>query len=100
MSEDREVYFHCESCSKPIHDDEAYYCGGDGCYFCEECVPMLSDAVSQHKEILEAVPFDQGELPYETRDEMKTAYQIMRADLAQSGDRKLFTWQPDSAVKS
>jgi hypothetical protein len=79
----------CECCLKPIHDGDVYGCSDDGAYTCEEHTPTLADAIEQHEEIMQRVPWDPGELGYDSRDEMKKALNLMKYELAKSGDRKL-----------
>lgn len=89
--EEREVIALCESCEKLIYErDKACFCA-DGTVLCEEHAYSLQDVANQHEEILSRVPFDCGELAYETRDEMVKAYDRLKADLAKNGDRKILS---------
>lgn len=89
MTEEREEIANCEFCGKAIHDRDLYYSGPGSIYVCEEHAPSLSDAIRQHEEILFRVPWSPGELGYDSRDEMKRALNLMRHELAKSGDRKI-----------
>lgn len=88
-AEEREAIFHCEVCRKPIYEGDNASVAADGVWFCECHGYTLQDAVYQHNEILSKIPWDCGDLGYDTRDEMVEAYRKMKADLAENGDRKL-----------
>lgn len=88
---DMEPVALCEACDKVIYEGNlACFCA-DGTAFCEDHAYTLEDVVIQHQEMLNRVPFDCGELEYETRDEMKEAFEHMKADLSENGNRKLLT---------
>lgn len=88
-AEERELIANCEHCRAPIYDGDMVSVSADGVMFCEKHCFTLQDVVDQHDEILSKVPWDCGELEYETRDEMVKAYRQMKADLDQNGNRKL-----------
>lgn len=89
MIEEREEFATCETCGKSICDGDIYHAYADGSYACAKHAPSLSDAILQHEEILSRVPWNPGDLPYDTRDEMKAALRDMRHQMARGGDRKL-----------
>ena len=88
---DDQRFGFCEVCETPINEGDRYFASSDDCYLCETHAPALSEAISQHEEILSTVPWRPGDLPYETRDEMKASLSVMRAEFLASGDRKLLT---------
>lgn len=87
---EREALYHCEVCHTPIYEgDTASPVAGGDVWFCKRHGYTLQDAVDQHNEILSRVPWDCGELGYETRADMVKAYNYIKADLDQNGNRKL-----------
>jgi hypothetical protein len=79
----------CEVCGEPISDGDKSFRTSDEIFLCEKHAPMLSDCIAEHEDILSRVPWNPGEMPYETRKEMVRELNIMKAQLAQSGDRNL-----------
>lgn len=84
-----EILGHCEACSAEIRVGDSCYYTADSCWLCEEHAPMLSDAIRQHQQIVDAQEFDPGDLAYSTRDEMVHGLLLMKQDYQERGDRKL-----------
>jgi len=85
---DREPVHHCEQCSAPIYEgDKACFCG-DGCAFCVEHAPMLSDVIAEWREDMDS---DEPYWPecFLGIDDVAEYVAKLEADLAEKGDRKM-----------
>lgn len=85
---ERDVAGHCEACTKPIYDLDAYCPCTDGIMLCEEHAAKLSDVIRQYREIL-AVPNPYLPENIDTKEELAEVLTTLEADLEANGDRKI-----------
>ena len=92
MTEDREKLGYCEGCSKPIFEGDLHHYSGDACWLCEDCAPMLSDAVHQMDQALKDGDWElwYGDF-YESEGALRAYRDAKVAEIAAKGDRKLVT---------
>lgn len=62
MNDEREVFSHCESCSKPIYDGDSYHTGAD-VDLCADCAPDYADLLASYEHFTgtEGEPLTQDE---------------------------------------
>lgn len=88
--EERTQLWQCETCDKPIHDEDPYYATVDGCHLCPEHAPTLRDAVNQYERALEADDESYWwQLDFKTRAEFEMYVAGCKSELEATGDRKL-----------
>lgn len=78
----------CEHCSKPIYDGMLHSRSLDGCWFCFEHSPMLSDCLAQMEEAL-AQDGDEAYHAYELNSQAEFLEDMaaLRTEIETSGDR-------------
>ena len=80
---------NCENCSKELFVGDLGMWATEGCLFCEDCAPRLSDQIAQHKEIIESRDVSSmDDLGYIDFAEMEHCLSEFEADL-RDGDCSL-----------
>lgn len=88
----REYLGGCESCSANIFDGDCHHYTSDGYWLCADHAPMLSDIVTQFREIAKERPFDpRDETAFDSAKEMLAWCAEAEREIAESGDRKAYT---------